>query len=510
MKSMQKNQSLDNLSRDSGVMEMESRSGHSRSGSNATSCYSNDTGFNDQQFFTDPILIIDRLGFKRKFCHFNVKSLIILLSILLSLLALILYGYLPMIVQKIIQSIIKIEPSGEFYDFWQQSKEPTEVGLHFFHIENPWAVEQGLEPLKVKETGRYFFKQQFVRDVNSFNADQSLYIDENFLFSSLLYHGFNDFIREKNHRQQLFINTTVRQLLYGYRLNMLDTMSSIEKFFKGFGLKIDLVPKELFPNEKFGILNGRNGTPDGPYEMFTGFKDTHHKFGYIKTWKNKTKLNFWKSHSCNAINGSDGTIWPAGIKISDRLNFFIPDICRSLYVTFQEKSFYKGIPTYLFSAPDGVLAGKYTNPENECFCIEEEEDLAKQRCIDGIFDLSGCQNGVPVIVSLPHFLGADSRITDEIIGLEPDPTKHRPELHIEPTMGLVIHGDSRLQMSIRVTPNENMIGFNKLRKELYIPIFWGYKKLGMSDETAANLHRRLFTPVKTIKAVLIFFMMDFT
>ena len=43
------------------------------------------------------------------------------------------------------------------------------------------------------------------------------------------------------------------------------------------------------------------------------------------------------------------------------------------------------------------------------------------------------------------------------------------------TMGLVIHGDSRLQMSIRVVPNENMNGFNKLRDELYIPIFWGYK-----------------------------------
>lgn len=46
---------------------------------------------------------------------------------------------------------------------------------------------------------------------------------------------------------------------------------------------------------------------------------------------------------------------------------------------------------------------------------------------------------------------------------------------ISQTMGLVIHGDSRLQMSIRVVPNENMNGFNKLRDELYIPIFWGYK-----------------------------------
>lgn len=103
-----------------------------------------------------------------------------------------------------------------------------------------------------------------------------------------------------------------------------------------------------------------------------------------------------------------------------------------MYVTFQEKSSYKGISTYLFSAPDNVLAGKRTNPDNECFCMEDEDELADSRCLDGIFDLSGCQNDVPVIVSLPHFLGADKRITEKIIGLKPNPEKHRPLLNIEP------------------------------------------------------------------------------
>lgn len=115
------------------------------------------------------------------------------------------------------------------------------------------------------------------------------------------------------------------------------------------------------------------------------------------------------------------------------VSFFLPHPSRSLYVTFQEESQYKGIPTYIFSAPDEVLAGKRTNPDNACFCIEEDEDLAEERCtMDGIFDLSGCQNGIPIIVTLPHFLGADKRITDHIEGLKPDPERHRPELHIEP------------------------------------------------------------------------------
>lgn len=42
-------------------------------------------------------------------------------------------------------------------------------------------------------------------------------------------------------------------------------------------------------------------------------------------------------------------------------------------------------------------------------------------------------------------------------------------------MGTVIHGDSRLQMSIRVPKNENLRGFDNIQEDLYLPIFWGYK-----------------------------------
>ncbi len=102
-------------------------------------------------------------------------------------------------------------------------------------------------------------------------------------------------------------------------------------------------------------------------------------------------------------------------------------------MTFAEESTYKGIPTLVFSTPDELLAGRRTNPDNACFCLEEDEDVAEERCtLDGIFDMSGCQDGIPLIVSLPHFLGGDKRITEKIEGLKPNATKHRPELHVEP------------------------------------------------------------------------------
>ena len=118
---------------------------------------------------------------------------------------------------------------------------------------------------------------------------------------------------------------------------------------------------------------------------------------------------------------------------SNSIEYFIQSflllIFRSLFVTFKEEAVHKGIKTYVYSSPDDVMAGMEDNPDNQCFCVNEKEDQCR---LNGIFDMSECQNDIPLIVSLPHFLGADKRITDRIIGLKPDSRIHRPVIHVEP------------------------------------------------------------------------------
>lgn len=104
------------------------------------------------------------------------------------------------------------------------------------------------------------------------------------IFSHFSYRAINEFLA--NHDQHLFINTTVRELLFGYRLDILDTAQSYSGMLKKFG--VDVMPTKLFPNNSFGILNGRNGTPDGPYEMYTGLGGSQDQFSILKSWQNKT------------------------------------------------------------------------------------------------------------------------------------------------------------------------------------------------------------------------------
>lgn len=462
-------------------------------------------------------------------------------GLVLAVLSIIAHLSFQPLLKCLIQSKMNLEKGSEFYKWWANPSVPTEVGIYFFHITNPYEVQNGGQVIKVKEMGKYMFKQHYERQIIGFSDNLetvSFYerryyvfdpikttgsLDDNItvvnapfaalgsiipkvidglpfppIFNSLPYRAVNSFL--ESHKQTLFVNTTIRDLLYGYKLDILDTAEGFANTLSPFGISSDIMPKQHFPNNSFGILNGRNGTLDGPFEVYTGLSSTQDMFGYFKSWKNQTRLDWWKSDSCNSINGTDGTIWPPFIDKSKRLYFYVPDVCRSLYVTFQEESEHKGIKTYIYSAPDNLMAGMDDNPENECFCMSEDVDQCR---LNGIYDMSNCQNDIPLIISLPHFLGADHRITSRIDGLKPDPKIHRPVIHIEPTLGAVIHGDSRLQMSIKVPKNDYIRGFENLHSDLYVPLFWGYKKLGISDDFAAQLKSRLFTPIIVIKFLII-------
>lgn len=163
-----KSHSLSNVSRDSGISAsrlmsgMAKTGGHSRSVSNASSAYTactEDSGLNQGSG-------VGYGGEKRYLSYPSIrgclspsrKCLAILIGFLLILTACFSYAYFPLLLKRIIQGYINVKPGQEFYKFWLQSSEPTEVGISFFHVKNPWAVENGLEKLKVQEMGTYMFQ----------------------------------------------------------------------------------------------------------------------------------------------------------------------------------------------------------------------------------------------------------------------------------------------------------------------------------------------------------------
>ncbi|PSN52678.1 hypothetical protein C0J52_06018 [Blattella germanica] len=114
-----------------------------------------------------------------------------------------------------------------------------------------------------------------------------------------------------------FVEVTVGQLLWGYE----DPLLKLAK---------DVVPKEQkLPYEEFGLMYGKNGTSADNVTVFTGGHDIKF-FGLIDKFNGRSHLPHWKTETCNALNGSDGSIFPPHISKDTTLYVYEKDLCRLL------------------------------------------------------------------------------------------------------------------------------------------------------------------------------------
>lgn len=112
------------------------------------------------------------------------------------------------------------------------------------------------------------------------------------------------------------------------------------------------------------------------------------------------ELDAWYGDKCNIIKGTDGTIYPPFKKPSDTYTVFGPPSCRSYTAVYDGKVKYKGIKLSHYTFDFDT-----TNTEEpECWCRDEEHEYCPPK---GIMDLFPC-SGVPLMVSLPHFLNGIS------------------------------------------------------------------------------------------------------
>ena len=90
----------------------------------------------------------------------------------------------------------------------------------------------------------------------------------------------------QTHFENLFMTRSAKKVIFGFKVDLYKT---VNKFFEpliNLGFK-NILPFELMVNVTFGLLYGKNDTPDGPYEVWTGVGDTSKKFNHILKWRDQ-------------------------------------------------------------------------------------------------------------------------------------------------------------------------------------------------------------------------------
>ncbi|CAG0902808.1 unnamed protein product, partial [Cyprideis torosa] len=294
-----------------------------------------------------------------------------------------------------------------------------------------------------------------------------------------------------------FTNTRkVREWLFeGYQSEIISTIID----------KIESLPPELLPpgdilppeyaKGKFGLyLN--NETDDGWYNIKNGADDIK-EVGVVAEWEYSDVLpaSYWlgnKSDSsdseCHKIIGTDGTMFHPNMDKDEKVYIFNTDLCRSIYAVYRKEIEHRGIKGYRYEVPEEVLYGWEKNPDNRCFCLEELDN--SEACLgDGLLDLSGCENHVPLIMSLPHFLSAEQSTMDMVAGgLSPSEEEHQTYLEIEPLTGLPLRLAKKVQFNLKISHELTglvaMADFIKHGNTTILPLVWVNEYTELDEENA--------------------------
>ncbi|CAF3124597.1 unnamed protein product, partial [Rotaria sp. Silwood2] len=84
--------------------------------------------------------------------------------------------------------------------------------------------------------------------------------------------------------------------------------------------------------------------------------------GTIERFNHLTSLSIWSDQYANMINGTDGTMWHPNATKDERTYAFIPDICRSIYLTFNEtQRNVADIDLYRYTLPHTIFSNSTEN-----------------------------------------------------------------------------------------------------------------------------------------------------
>ncbi|XP_023174134.1 sensory neuron membrane protein 2 isoform X2 [Drosophila hydei] len=312
-----------------------------------------------------------------------------------------------------------------------------------------------------------------------------------------------------NDPRSMFVHTSVREYLFdGVRfcINPQGIAKAICNQIKESGSKT--IREQSDGSLAFSFFGHKNGSGHEVYEVHTGKGDAT-KVLEIQKLDDSHNLHVWLNSSnegetsaCNQINGTDASSYPPFRQRGDSMYIFSADICRSVQLFYQSDIQYQGIPGFRYSIGENFINDIGPEHDNECFCVDKLANVIKRKngCLyAGALDLTTCLDA-PVILTLPHMLGASNEYRKMIRGLKPDAKKHQTFVDVQTLTGTPLQGGKRVQFNMflksinRITITENLT-------TVLMPAIWVEEGIQLNGEMVKFFKKRLINTLKTLDIV---------
>ncbi|KAL6116701.1 cd36 [Pungitius sinensis] len=401
------------------------------------------------------------------------------------------------IVQTTVEKEAVIEPGTTAYDNWVAGGVVVYRQFWFFDVQNAEeVVKSGATPV-VLEKGPYTYKTRYLaKDNITFNANMtaSFVLPVGAIFDPSMSVGTEEDKVTSLNLAVAAAYSVVPTLLHSMlEAMMVATNSSLFQYRSVkellWGYNDTLLKSEL------GLFFPYNGTYEGSFNVYTG-KDDISKVGIIDRWRGERSLHFWDDEYCDMINGTDASSFAPFVDKKTPLYFFSSDICRSVSAGFEESLDLKGIEVYRFALQQDTLASPTVNPDNECFC--KNNKTTRNCTLAGVLDISTCQDGKPIFISLPHFLYGSDYLREAVKGLNPNKEHHDTFLDVEPTTGFTLRFAKRIQVNMVYGPSKNITVLQKVKDYTIFPLVWMNETAALDDEAAEMIKGELMSRLEML------------
>ncbi|XP_077984685.1 lysosome membrane protein 2-like [Glandiceps talaboti] len=413
------------------------------------------------------------------------------------------------VIHSMVTEQMVISESSMTYDDWVSPNTPIYMQFWVWDLKNPAEVLQGELPF-FEERGPYTYIESREKENITWNSNGTVSYKNKmkFVFDPSLSVGSEDDIFTTVNIPLVTVGTMIQHYpgIAKFLIRILSQLLSSELFLKLsvkdlvwgyedpiFKLIHSLTGDTLVPSAEFGLFMDKNNSFDGVYNVFTGEIDID-KLNHVDMWHGRPNLTWWSTEEANMINGTDGTINPPFANISEPQYVFSSDVCRTIMGIYEKDVYYQGIKLVRFVGPDYIFANATEYPPNAGFCTPNTD-----HCLpSGLMNASVCQQGAPVVFSLPHFLYADQSVM--LPTMYPDKEVHQTFVDADPITGITMRVAKRLQINIHLQKLEGIDQTAKLQ-EMFFPVLWLNESTELDDDTISEYKSSVQMPVEITKVV---------
>lgn len=432
---------------------------------------------------------------------------------------------------------VTITPGSTAFEVWKDvgSCFDMSANLYFFNITNLDAVKAGRADPRLRQMGPYSYRIEWVKDNITFNDNGTVSFLEKMIFH---FDGENSagteddlvttvnvpfiatqhllssqgYITRSMGRmalsslgQELYLTRTVRELSFEGYPDVLMMLAAVarksnegkdgkaaagsidigEVFRTGYRTLLELLksqPQDLAG--RFAYMQGRNDTFHELLTMYTGEGDIC-RINHLDSMDGKRQLGVWGDELCDTIRGSFGNVRPP-LSTSSSETVFIPDLKRTFELHYVADSKVGGLATRRFAVTSSVFNKK--SPDNACY------NAARKHLPSGVTDLGPLQDGVPVVMSLPHFLYGSPSLFKGVDGLYPDEKQHLFYIDSDPTTGASISGRVRLQLNVLMKDVPGFWSSSDLGYTI-LPLFWQEVVAEAQEHTLTRIKVAVLAPI---------------